>query len=125
MNDLELEQTRTRFFAWLQLVEYRDWKFKISKDGDRLFLQLRWMGICTAHDRPEIQMSRKWMLSPYMTKSEFIQTCLKAVLTAVEHEARESFKYKNQPVYRPHYNVDALHSLCEAKALDYRMEKQA
>lgn len=123
MTEHELEEVRARFRAWLQLVEFQDWKFRVSKDESRLFLQLRWMDTCTVTGKTVPQSSRKWLLSPHMTKSEFVQTCLKAVLTAMEHEVREQFKYRGEAVYRPHYNVDALHELCTAKALDYRKEK--
>lgn len=122
MTDLELEQHRTRFFAWLQLIEFGDWQFRVLKDDTRLYLQLKWMDRCTVSGDMKPQTSRKWLLSPYMTKSEFVQTCLKAVLTAVEHEAREQFTYMGEAVFRPHYDVDALHSLCVSKALDYRKE---
>lgn len=120
MNDPEIESARIRMFSWLQLVEYEDWRFQVMRDGDRLYLQLRWKDTCSVTGAPHPQSSRKWLLSPYMTKSEFVQTCLKAVLTAMEHEVRERFKYKGEAVYRPHYDVDALHHLCTAKALDYR-----
>lgn len=120
MTPLESEQVRAQFYAWLQCVEYRDWRFQVICDDGKLYLQLKWMEPCSFTGKPSPQSSRKWLLSAYMTKSEFIQTCLKAVLTAVEHEAREHFKYKGEAVYRPHYDVDALHSLCTSKALDYR-----
>lgn len=59
-----------------------------------------------------------------MTKSEVVQTAFKAVLTAVEHETRETFLYRNKAIFGPHYNVDALLKLCESgsTALDVRKE---
>jgi hypothetical protein len=123
MTELEIEQIRAKFFAWVQLIEFQDWKFKIAKDQSRLFLQVWWADKCTVTGNSTVQSSRKWLLSPHMTKSEFVQTCFKAVLTAMEHEVREQFTYKGEAVYRPHYNVDALYGLCTAKALDCRKEK--
>lgn len=129
MTELELEYTRTKFFAWIQLIDYQNWQFKVLKDESRLYLQLSWWDTCTVTKEPTLQRSRKWLLSPYMTKSEFVQTCLKAVLTAMltamEHEVREQFTYMGEAVYRPHYDVDALHGLCASKALDYRKERTA
>ena len=46
-----------------------------------------------------------------MTKSEFIQTVFKAVETAEEHEIRENFEYKGEPIFSPHYDVDKLLAL--------------
>lgn len=125
MTPMDLERTRAQFYTWLQSVHYQDWKFAVVNDDGKLYLQIKWIEHCSINGKPAPQSSRKWLLSQYMTKSEFIQTCLKAVLTAVEHEAREHFKYKGEAVYRPHYDVDALHALCVSKALDCRKEKVA
>ena len=66
--------------------------------------------------------TRKWLLSPHMTKSEIIQTAFKCILAAEEHEAREKFLYKGKSVFGPHFDVDKLHELCEMPdALDARM----
>nr|WP_315206420.1 hypothetical protein [uncultured Albidiferax sp.] len=47
-----------------------------------------------------------------MTPSEVVQTALKCVLTSLEHEARENFKYKGAPIFGPHFDVDDLAVLC-------------
>ena len=70
------------------------------------------------------QHGRWWVLSPHMTKSEFVQTLFKAVMTAVEHEVREWFHYKGQPVLRPHFDVDALHILSSEGHTDERKEPE-
>lgn len=64
--------------------------------------------------------SRKWLLSEHMTKSEIVQTALKAVLTVLEHEAREKFEYKGVAVFNPHINVESLHKLLSENNLDKR-----
>jgi hypothetical protein len=43
-----------------------------------------------------------------MTDSEIVSTCFKAVLTALEHEAREAFTFKGQAVYDAHLSVHEL-----------------
>lgn len=48
---------------------------------------------------------RKWLISKHMTESEIVQTVFKAVLTWVEHETRENFKYKDTIVFNPHLDV--------------------
>jgi hypothetical protein len=55
-----------------------------------------------------------------MTRSEVVQTALKAVLSAEEHEARERFLYKGKAVFGPHFDVDVLHSIYGKEALDVR-----
>lgn len=51
---------------------------------------------------------RWWRLSTHMTNGEIVQTVFKAVMTALEHEAREMFLYKGVPVLDPHYDIDKL-----------------
>ncbi len=66
------------------------------------------------------QRSRKWRLSEHMTRSEVVQTALKAVLTAVEHEAREKFLYRGRAIFGPHFDVDELARLCDDGIPDIR-----
>lgn len=108
MSDISLA-----FSTWLNDIRYKDWAFRVYKENHRPYLQLEWWANDTSNspyrDRnPSLQKSRKWYLSPFMTKSEFVQTCFKAVLTAEEHEAREIFTYKGQAIFGPHLDVDAL-----------------
>ena len=56
-------------------------------------------------------MGRKWRLSQYMTHSEVVQTAFLAVLTTLEHEARERFTYRGRTIFDPHYDVEKLWSL--------------
>lgn len=80
-------------------------------DGLRPTLQLEF---------PDGWKSRKWFLSPHMTKGELVQTCLKAVLTAEEHEAREKFLYRGRAVLGPHIDIEALYQA--AANSSYRAE---
>lgn len=51
---------------------------------------------------------RWWDLSEHMTDGEVAQTLFKAVLTALEHEAREQFTVDGVPVFQPHFDLDAM-----------------
>jgi hypothetical protein len=93
----------------------------LKHDGPRPYLQ------CVAairdndtEDDQSIQRGRKWMLSPHMTRSEIVQTCLAAVFAFVEHEARERFLYRGEAIFGPHFNVEKLHELATAKAVELR-----
>lgn len=110
----------------LKDVDFDGWDFMVRMDGNRAFLQV---GFCDYDAREPkgkksakiYQHGRKWMLSPYMTKSEVIQTAFKAVMTAMEHEVREKFRYKGKPVFGPHFNVDTLYNACgQETSLDIR-----
>lgn len=104
----------TRFQDLLERIEYKGVTFRIGTDSDgiRQWLQVRHDGMG----------GRKWLLSEYMTDSEFVATVFKACLTWEEHECREAFHYRGQAVFGPHLNVNALAELLEqgAHALDAR-----
>lgn len=85
----------------LKDLKYRDWSFLLD-ESTGLHLKV-WF---VADGCP--QVGRKWKLSRHMTKSEIVQTALKAVLVAEEHEAREKFLYRERPIFGPHFDVDAL-----------------
>lgn len=116
---LDLEDIR----EILARVRYRDWTFHVTEVcGTTVFLQIRFH----APDAHYVDVNhspwsgRKWLLSAHMTTSEIVQTALKAVLTAEEHEAREHFIYDGQAIFGPHVDVDALWSLARYGHLDAR-----
>lgn len=93
-------------------LEYKDWKFIIGRKADSIYLQVGFQA--PDNERPNIlqwQKGRKWLLSTHMTRSEIVQTALKAVLTAEEHEAREQFKYKGATPFAPHFDIEILTEL--------------
>lgn len=92
---------------------FGEWKFKVGRGGDHAYLQVGFDAPCARTGKVEFRVGRKWRLSDHMTKSEVVHTALKAVLTAVEHEAREKFTYRGKPIFGPHFNVDKLVELCE------------
>ncbi len=63
---------------------------------------------------------RKWRISQHMTKSEVVQTALKAVIAWWEHETREAFLYKNVAVFGPHLDVEALVCIVQDRCFDVR-----
>lgn len=78
-------------------------------------------GTCNVTGKPMPWNGRKHVLSRHMTRSEIVQTILKASLTAIEHEARERFLYHNVPIFDPHYDVIKLLELrVSDDALDVR-----
>jgi hypothetical protein len=93
----------------LSEITYKDWGFYVSMDPRDCWLQVQF------NADGEMWNGRKWRLSPHMTKSEIVQTALKAVLTAEEHEAREKFLYKGKAIFGPHLDVEALLAMAEKK----------
>jgi hypothetical protein len=102
-----------------------DFKVAVEEDVDPhyakpTYLQATYIEPDIATGEPERQYTRKWQLSEHMTKSEFVQTAFKCCITSMEHRAREHFRYKGAAVFGPHYDVDALLELCQARRFDYR-----
>jgi hypothetical protein len=92
-------------------IDYRDWYFRVGYFEDsHIYIQIKF------HDEGlKLWGGRKWYISTYSTKDEVVQTALKAVLTAVEHEAREAFLYKGFPIFGPHHSIDELVGIAESK----------
>jgi hypothetical protein len=95
----------------IDLIQYKDWSFRVEKDGIGLwYLQVR-SSDHVSTDPGNVWSGRKWRMSMHMTYSEIVQTALKAVLTAEEHEAREQFLYRGRAIFGPHLNVETLYRI--------------
>ena len=104
-----MKKTLADFTDIIVKLAYQGWTFEVNEqDPGEFYLQLHWTEACADTGRLQRQSSRKWKLSPWMTRSEVVQTAFKAVLTAVEHEARENFRYRDVAIFGPHFDVDDL-----------------
>ena len=85
------------------------WLIEVKLDGTRAYLQIR---VPDGRDAdtglPMEWTGRKWMLSPHMCKNEIVMTAFKAVMTAMEHEVREGFRYRGAAIFNPHMDPDRL-----------------
>lgn len=113
---MNIEQMR----AVLADIRFYDYAFKIVDKHPSLYLQATYTEPDIVTGTPERQYTRKWQLSEHMTKSEFVQTAFKCCITSMEHRTREHFRYKDAAVFGPHFDVDALLDLCQARRFDYR-----
>jgi len=104
-------------------TQFNDWIFDLRFDSGRPYLRVRFAGPCSTTGRFQEWEGRKWFLSSPTSKSEIVQTAFKAVITALEHEARETFRYKGEAIFGPHFDCDLLVELCKrSDALDARHE---
>lgn len=94
-------------------VRYKGWNFDVAMMGGTFYLQVKFLAPDALNGSLDVQTSRRWLLSPHSTESEVAGTCLKAVLTAEEHEAREQFTYAGEAVFSPHFDVVHLHELAK------------
>ena len=111
---------KTNIAAALCGVTFPGYTFRLEM-GERTYLQATFFATCAKTGGREVQFTRKWYISHDATASEVVQTALKLVLTSVEHEARESFKYCGHAIFGPHLDVDKLLQLhLDGMALDER-----
>jgi hypothetical protein len=97
-------------------IKYKDLQLVIKYDALSRHKYLQVRGVVEGRE----WFGRKWYLSPHMVKGEIVQTAFAACLAWEEHECREAFKYKGQPVFSPHYNIEALVLLCEQGQFEER-----
>lgn len=111
--------------AILNEIDCGEYQFNLLiKEGD-MFLQLAYVEPCIITGHEKVQKTRKWYISPWMVKNEIVQTALKAVLTSMEHRAREMFKYRGRRIYGPHFDVDALWVICGSRSsIDVRADSE-
>jgi len=117
-------QTRNTISRLIDQMSHNDWRFVLGFTDDVPYLQIKFLAPCNVTGRLELQSCRKWMLSYHMCDEEIVSTGLKAVLAAVEHETREQFKWKGQPIYRPHYSLDALYKISKENAVEKRVDNR-
>lgn len=99
--------------ALLTKVEYPGFRWIVPDTEGRIYLQAQFVAACSIHGVTEQWSTRKWYLSNQATESEIVQTALKLTLTAAEHEVRENFKYRGRPIFGPHMDIEALHTIAE------------
>lgn len=93
----------------VNLCSFEDWLLEVKQDGTRPYLQVRCINGRDAHTGLPIEWTgRKWLLSPHMCRNEIVATAFKAVLTAIEHEVRENFRYRGVAIFNPHLDPDKL-----------------
>lgn len=78
-------------------------------------------GLCNVSGEPMGWKGRWWRLSRHMTPTEIAGTAFKAVITALEHEAREQFTYKGVAVFDSHVDIEELVKVRLEGKLDVRL----
>lgn len=122
---LTVNQSLQRLINIVQDISFPGYGLEVKIKGSTPYLQLSCQDMCAKTGKPYTWKSRKWMLSYHMTQSEVVQTCFLAVKTAMMHEVHELFKWRNEPVFRPHFDVTALHSLSATEQIEVRNEQEA
>lgn len=102
--------SHTEVIELLMQIRCRDFVFRAALDGS--WIQVKRWGLDSDTNKLDWIKGRKWRLSEHMTKSEVVQTALKACIAFEEHEVREAFTYKNKAIFGPHLSIDKLVEFC-------------
>lgn len=100
--------TLSKVQAALSEVNYSNSTFNTEEIPSGFHIWITGIEDDTYTGKPALQEGRKWFVSHHCTAGDVVRTAFKAVSTWAEHEARESFKYKDVRVFSPHINLDAL-----------------
>lgn len=107
----------------LSQLHYPGLRFETMREGSHLHLRVHCPeGSCNVSGEAASWNGRWWRISNYTTRQEIVGTAFKAILTALEHEAREQFLYKGQAIYDGHLDVDKL---AELRAGDGGLDERA
>lgn len=93
-------------------IVFKNHQFNVETVSDGFQLQLSCDEVDLSNGEPSLQFGRKWHVGKRAGKSEIVQTAFKAVVTWMEHDAREHFRYKGAQVFGPHFEIDDLERLC-------------
>lgn len=106
----------TRLGAITSRCAYPGLRIETIAEGSHLFLRVyNPHGTCNHTGNPAPWKGRKWRLSPHMTDGEVVWTAFKAILTALEHEARELFKFDGVAVADSHVDIHKLVALMKSE----------
>lgn len=104
-----------RLASIVERCAFPAFEFVTGMDGDAEAPQY-WLRVeptpgnafCTRTGEPMDWCGRKWRLSQHMTDGEIVWTAFKAMLTALEHEAREMFTFDGVTVADSHVDIHKL-----------------
>lgn len=109
------------FDAVIADIDYPGFEIRVRRGPGHWYLQIACPeGRCNATGAPMAWTGRKWLLSRHMTETEIVWTAFKAILTAIEHEARERFRYRGVAIADSHSDVAALAGMIAAAGKDER-----
>lgn len=120
MDEEDFKGRLDRIVGDIELAE--NFSVKIGWDGpagsERFYLQIACWRMDTFTGEYGFGYGGKAYLSPYASDSELVQTVFGLYKSFWEHEARETFKWRDRRVFGPHIATEALWEV--ARRVDIR-----
>lgn len=115
-------KTRQEILRIIDQIKFLDRSFRFLEKGDGYLIQMRYMECDVEHPEkgPQVQSTRKWYVSPFMTESEIVETVWACVQRSQLHVASEHFTYRGERIYSQHFHVGARLNACAEDWTDVR-----
>lgn len=92
-------------------LSFPGYEFVVEPFSGWFTLHVRYVEPDVMSGVPEEQNGRRWLFPADQTVGQIAQTAFKAVLTSLEHRAREHFTYRGRPVLQPHMDIEQVWQL--------------
>lgn len=93
-------------------IEFQGWRFGVDVwTGHILHIRVEFDAFDNhdeSNDEAMPQSGRWWRIEKNASRSDVVRTAWLAVMTAMEHEIREQFKYQGKAIFDPHFCVDCM-----------------
>lgn len=91
-----------KFEKVLTKLTFPGYTFDFGIENGNMYVRVKYDEPDVFKGTNETQYGRKWWIEPDNDEMQFTQTCFKALLTSLEHRARENFLYDGRPLMHPH-----------------------
>lgn len=101
MEAREWQAELERVQAVIDDINMPGYQFILEPVGDLFSIQVSYVEPDVMSGVPEEQRGRRWVFPAGQTRGQISQTAFKAIMTSLEHRAREQFLYRGRPVLNP------------------------
>ncbi|RJQ30308.1 hypothetical protein C4565_00555 [Candidatus Parcubacteria bacterium] len=111
-----------KFENLLKNLTFPGYHFVLGNENGNIFVRIKYDEPDVFDGKIETQWGRKWWIEATDSEEGFLQTCFKALLTSLEHRARENFLYMNVPIMHPHRTLKEMVEMCKREERKFEPE---
>lgn len=103
------QQQAERLAQVVSRISYPGLRVVLEHSNHGICLQVQCPdGVCNVTGEPSAWKGRQWPVDLYSSNGEIVRTAFKAIMTALEHEARELFLFQGKAVMDPHEDYELV-----------------
>lgn len=99
---------KTDFEKLVGRCKFPGYEFNVVEENGVCHVQVTYLEPDVMTGVTETQRGRMWRLEKNSEPIQVVQTAFKALLTSLEHRARENFTVDDFAVLEPHHDLDVL-----------------